>query len=77
MAAGSVANYIVLDRELLERKDINLTEKVVYAYLRANQESEPSSLTPDFCDHFLDLSESEVRRAWKRLIDVHMIVGEF
>lgn len=77
MPVGNIANFIILDRELIERTDLNLVEKVVYAYIRANQECLPAVQTPDYCAHFLDLSEGEVTRAWKHLMDLHMIEEEF
>lgn len=73
MPSGNVRNYIVLDKDLLHRKDLYLVEKVVYAYLVANKECEPESSTIDFCARFLDLSESEVSRAFYRLEQVGLI----
>lgn len=73
MPVGSVSNFIILDSELLGRRDIGIVEKVVYAYFLANAECEPESLTFDFCARYLDFSESEVRRAWQRLVEVGLV----
>lgn len=65
--AGNFPNFIVLDRDILEIKELNLTEKVICAYLYAAEECEPSAQSIDFMARHFDISESDVRRAVNRI----------
>lgn len=75
-AAGSVMSYIVLDRDILELKDLTLTEKVVLAYMYASEECEGKTQSPDFCAYYLDLSENEVKRAMKHIKELNLFEEE-
>lgn len=74
--AGSSPSFVVLDRDILENEDLSLTEKVVLAYLYAADECEPQAQTADFCARFLDLSESETKRAIRHIESLGLLDEE-
>jgi len=74
--AGDIMNYLVLGREILDIADLTLTEKVVLAYIDASEDCEPGTRNVDCCARFLDISESEARRAWNHIRDLGLLEEE-